>query len=136
MNSILTGKAVAAMLNASEDVKALVSETSGETTVYRIYPIVSKTDCAYPFIVYRRSAVDVEYTKDGPIAEEADYEIICVAENYASSVEVADAVRTAMENKAGTYATIQVAGTQLQNASENFANDAFIQSLTFNIRLR
>ena len=62
-----TGKAINALLSANEEVTRMVGD--------RIYPLVSKVDCKFPFIVYQRMSCLPTYTKDGLIAEEQNYSI-------------------------------------------------------------
>ena len=122
-----TGKAINALLSANEEVTRMVCD--------RIYPLVSKVDCEFPFIVYQRMSVVPSYTKDGLIAEEQNYNITVLADTYAESVELADAVRDALELERGTFAGQRIRNIKLTSVNESWVSDTFVQELNFTIEL-
>lgn len=122
-----TGKAINALLSANEEVKRMVGD--------RIYPLVSKVDCNFPFIVYQRMSVNTTYTKDGLIAEEQNYSITVLADTYSDSVELADAVRDALELERGTFAGQHIRNIKLTSVNESWVSDTYVQELNFTIEL-
>lgn len=122
-----TGKAINALLSANEEVKRMVGD--------RIYPLVSKVDCEFPFIVYQRMSVVPSYTKDGLIAEEQNYNITVLADTYAESVELADAVRDALELERGTFVGQRIRNIKLTSVNESWASDTYVQELNFTLEL-
>ena len=133
MTGIQIGKAVKAMLAASSDIVSAVGT--------KIFPIVSKEGTTYPFIVYRRGAIDVEYTKDGKASETVSVDIVVAATSYATAADIADKVRTAIDNKGVEYTdntnTLKVRGTRMVTADEDFFEDSnvYTQTLNFNFYL-
>ena len=101
----------------------------------RIYPLVSKVDCEFPFIVYQRMSVAPSYTKDGLIAEEQNYSISVLADTYSESVELADAVRDALELERGTFAGQRIRNIKLTSVNESWVSDTYVQELNFTIEL-
>ena len=130
MTGIQIGKAIKALLAASTAVTTAVST--------RVFPIVSKEGTSYPFIVYRRGGIDTQYTKDGRAAEVVSADIVIAATSYATSVELADNVRAAIEGKTFVYSdALFVKGSTLVSADEDFFEDSnvYTQTLTFNFYL-
>ena len=121
------GKAINALLSANADITAKVGN--------RIYPLVSKVDCDFPFIVYQRMAVLPTYTKDALVSEEQNYSITVLSATYAESVELADAVRDAMELESGTFAGQRIRIVRLTSVNERWLNDTYIQELNFTLTL-
>lgn len=121
------GKAINALLSANADITEKVGN--------RIYPLVSKVDCDFPFIVYQRMAVLPTYTKDALVSEEQNYSITVLSATYAESVELADAVRDAMELESGTFAGQRIRMVRLTSVNESWLNDTYIQELNFTLTL-
>ena len=122
-----TGKAINALLSANEEVTRMVGD--------RIYPLVSKVDSKFPFIVYQRMSCVPTYTKDGLISEEQNYSITVLADTYSDSVELADAVRDALELEQGTFAGQHIRNIKLTSVNESWVSDTFVQELNFIIEL-
>ena len=122
-----TGKAINALLSANEEVTRMVGD--------RIYPLVSKVDCKFPSIVYQRMSCVPTYTKDGLIAEEQNYSITVLADTYSDSVELADAVRDALELERGTFDGQHIRNIKLTSVNESWVSDTYVQELNFTIEL-
>ena len=122
-----TGKAINALLSSNEDVTRMVGD--------RIYPLVSKVDCNFPFIVYQRMSCVPTYTKDGLISEEQNYSITVLADTYSESVELADAVRDALELERGTFAGQHIRNIKFTSVNESWVSDTYVQELNFTIEL-
>lgn len=126
--SIGAGSILRSMLLASEEVKRML--TKG-TAAPRIFPVVSeKADL--PYIVYRRSALQHNPTKAGmPGADTVTMEVLCLTGDYAKGVELAEAVRRALDYKT----TAGVRSCMLTGAEEAWDADAFIQTLIFELKI-
>lgn len=126
MTSLQIGKAINALLSDDNAVAAAVGS--------KIFPIVSKEGTQYPFIVYQRFGVTPDYCKDGLTGETSNVSVIVAAASYSQSVEIADAVRSALEGKTISFAGgLTVQRIDLAGADEEFIDDAYVQQLTFNI---
>ena len=89
-NSLLVGKYIYRMLSEDEVL-------SGKVTSRKIFPLVANTDTTYPFIVYSRTGLTVEYCKDGTVEDTVDFLILSVSDNYVESLEVANQIRCILE---------------------------------------
>lgn len=122
MSSLYIGKAINSLLRANEELLSAVGQ--------KIYPIVAEVSTTYPFIIYRRSSLTPASNKDQQ-AEAVYLDVFVVTERYATGVDIAELVRTALER--GNYSDTKIQDIKLVNASEDFLDDAFIQNLTFKI---
>ena len=122
MSSLYIGKAINSLLRANEELLSAVGQ--------KIYPIVAEVSTTYPFIIYRRSSLTPASNKDQQ-AEAIYLDVFVVTERYATGVDIAELVRTALER--GNYSDTKIQDIKLVNASEDFLDDAFIQNLTFKI---
>ena len=82
-NSLLVGKYIYKLL--SEDIVL-----SGKVSQKKIFPLVANADTTYPFIVYARTGLVVDYCKDGTVENRIDFQIVSVSDNYVESLEVAN----------------------------------------------
>lgn len=123
MDSLKVGKAIYSLLNGS----SLLTDIVGN----KIYPIIVEKETTYPFIVYKRSNIIPSYTKDYHLKDEVVIDIICVSNDYSESVDIASIVRDILEDK--RFADIE--SIKLESADEDFVNDAYIQTLSFNLIL-
>ena len=123
MNSLKVGKEIYSHLKENKSLTDIVGN--------KIYPIIVEKDTNYPFIVYKRSNVIPDYTKDYHFKDYVIVDIICVSNHYVESVEIASLVRESLEDKRiGDINSIR-----LESADEDFVDDAYIQTLTFNLTI-
>lgn len=126
-NSLLVGKYIYRMLSEDEVL-------SGKVTSRKIFPLVANADTTYPFIVYSRTGLTVEYCKDGTVEDTVDFLILAVSDNYVESLEVANQIRSILENKRYKDDTIQISSIRLSSVQEEYMEDAYIQRLNFTIK--
>lgn len=100
----------------------------------KIYPLSTKTSSSFPFVIYKRSSLSAEYTKDGCEGDAVTVEIAVASDNYLNSVTIAEEVRKALENKRGRYDDFDVIDARLVSADEDFIEDTFIQHLVFSFK--
>lgn len=125
-NSLLIGKYIYKLLSEDEMLKALSQ---------KIYPLVAKADTTYPFVVYARTNLYTTYCKDGIIEDTLDVQVIAVSDNYVESLEVANQIRNVLELKRYKDDYIYITDCRLSSATEEFIEDAFIQRMTFTIKI-
>ena len=123
MQSLKVGKEIYSHLKENKSLTDIVGN--------KIYPIIVEKDTNYPFIVYKRSNVIPDYTKDYHFKDYVIVDIICVSNQYVESVEIASLVRESLEDK--KYGDI--ISIKLEGADEDFIDDAYIQTLTFNLTI-
>lgn len=126
MNSIGVGKIVFTLLNEDSRLTALVGN--------KIYPVIVEKDTSYPFIVYKRSNITSNYTKDLHLTDDVSIDIVCVTATYAEGIEIAGIIKDTLEDK--RIKDFEVERIVLDSASEDYVDNAFIQSLGFTITIK
>lgn len=123
MNSLKVGKEIFSILKGDQSLQKIVGD--------KIYPIVVEKETTYPFIVYKRSNVIPDYTKDYHCKDDVIIDVVCVSNNYVESLEIASIVREALEDKRFK----DIRSIKLESADEDFIDDAYIQTLSFNLTI-
>lgn len=124
--SILVNKAIAKILNDSIPLKNKVGNN--------IYALVASENCTFPFVVFKRNNMTVEYNKDGVATNIVDVQVIIGADSYADSVEVAQIVRSELELKKGTFNGVKIIDSKITSVEEDYVNNSFAQSIIFSIK--
>jgi hypothetical protein len=116
------------MIKIGETIYNILSNDIDVTEIVgnKIYPLVADVGTTFPFIVYKKSSYVPEYTKDGISKKNAIVEITIASDNYKQGVDIADKV----------FKAITTADTKfrLENNTEDWLEDTFIQNLIFNIQ--
>lgn len=123
MKNFTVGKELTALLIADSTVQKLVDN--------KVFPLVANAGTTFPFIVYRRNGYRPYNNKDHT-DEVAYIELAVLSENYIDSVQIADAVGNALDNK--TTETIDE--IIIENASEEFNNDTYVQKINLKITIK
>lgn len=123
MKSLEVGKEIYSLLNGDSRLTTLVGN--------KIYPIIVEKETNYPFIVYKRSNIIPDYTKDFHLKDNVIIDIICVSNDYANGIEIAEIVRDILEDKR----TNDIQSIKLESADEDYIDDAFVQTLSFNLTI-
>lgn len=109
----------------------LLNDETVKNITDKVFPIVID-EAKLPYILYRRSALRHDPTKTGyPGADTVELEVVCYTARYADSVELAEAVRNALD-----YArTDKMRSCVLSGSEEGFEDDAFAQRLVFSVKI-
>ena len=106
-----------------------------------IFPLVAPQNTTGTFAVYKRSGLHVDNTKDGfNFQEICNIEIVIVSQTYLDSVEKAINVKMYLEHLHGEYhtskdETIEIGDVTLIDCSEDWNNDAYLQTLNFQVTI-
>lgn len=121
------------MINTLNIGAYIFDKLSTSIPTIKTYPIVADNDAKYPFIVYKRIGLSSLMCKDGNYEDVATVEVTVVAEKYATSVDIAQQVREALENNYDTFDGMEIE-TTLQSGTEDFSDSAYTQKLTYKIK--
>ena len=125
--SLSIGAHVYKRLSDSTELAKLVTD--------KIYAISTKTETSFPFVIYKRSSLVPEYTKDRyGTGDTVSVEVVVASDNYLNSITIAEEVRKALENKRGSYDSFDVIDAKLMSADEDFIEDTYIQCLVFSFK--
>lgn len=124
--SLSAGAVIREILLADADVKRRTN---------KIFPVVT-SKAELPYILYRRAALQHNSTKAGlPGADTVTMEVFCYTANYADGVELAEAVRKALDYAQGEKDGLVMRSCTLVDSEEDFTDDAFVQCLSFNVKI-
>ena len=100
----------------------------------KVFPVV--TDKAtLPYIRYRRVDLMTNSTKESATADTSVIAVECFTTDYSEGVRLAEVVRDALDHKQARYGNLTMRSCTLVKAGEDFANDAYIQTLIFNVKI-
>lgn len=123
-------------LSAGAVIRAVLledAEVAAKTN--KVFPVA--TDCAeLPYILYRRTSLSSNPQKSGqPGADEIQIEVICFTERYGEGVELAEAVRAALDQITAEHDGMRLRSCYLLDSEEAYQDDAFVQQLVFSVKI-
>lgn len=125
MTGISIGTYIDEKLGDSPELKMLIGK--------KFFPISTRMEIDFPFVVYQRIELSPEYTKDLLAGDTVNVAIIVASDKYTKSIEIAEVIRTAFDGKrAKKYG---ISGTRLVSANEDFTEGTFTQSLVFSFNI-
>ena len=119
MSAISIIKYIYNLLATDEELAQYVGEN--------IYPLFADDAATFPFVVLHRNTVNPVYHKMGTSQDISTVAVAIVATTYSQSVDIAERVRTILENHKDDVFSI----IRLQDVSEDFIDDAYVQELNF-----
>lgn len=123
-------------LSAGAIIRAvLLEDAEVAARTNKIFPVA--TDCAeLPYILYRRISLSPNPQKSGqPGADEIQVEVICFTERYGEGVELAEAVRAALDQVDAEHNGLRMRSCYLLDSEEAYQDDAFVQQLVFSAKM-
>lgn len=121
--NLQVGKAIFSILSNDADLVEKVGN--------KIYPLIADVNTTFPFIVYRRNGIEPLNSKDRFTINTTTYiSIVVASDKYDESIEIAERIIKALSK--GTYQGIM--DISLVDADEDYIDDTFIQTLTYNIK--
>ena len=121
---LVVSKHIYSALTASAELNKAVGK--------KIYPIATKNEVPFPFIVYERDSVTPRYDKSGASVTDSVVNVYILSESYTQAIDIAEMVIDALERKDAIYDNFEVIGAVMQGASENYTANTFVQQVTFN----
>lgn len=128
-NSLLVTKYIRYILSQDE---ALMSELPLD----KIFAIDAKQGTKFPFAVIARTGMFDNLSKDGIYEDVVYVTVIVVDDNYIGSIKIANEIRNWLEGHIYKNDEINITRIRLSSSSESLYNDAFIQTLEFNIYIQ
>lgn len=138
-NSILIGKYIYHFLSTDPNILELVDSEN-------IFPLLGNlkldnqgnpTDVTFPFITFERTAVKPIYTKFVDVSDnEVTVAISCVTTDYEQSIDIANAIRDCFECKHYEDETIIIDKIMIDDISEDYAMNAYMQHIIFKMNVR
>lgn len=121
---LVISKHIHAALTGSTELKNAIG-------VNKVFPIATKNEVEFPFVVYERESVTPRYDKGGASVTEFSVNVYVLSETYTESIDIAEMVIRALERKDATYKDFKVIDAIMQGASEAYTANTFVQTITF-----
>jgi hypothetical protein len=117
------GTIIVDFLTANANLLALVPEVN-------IFPVVANEDTPMPFIIYRYSVSGVEYSKDGFLKDNCDFNVLAVSGDYANLQLIITQIRLSLElQQTSDTNRIGLAGID----EPVYGDGMYVQKLNFNV---
>ena len=122
-------------LSAGEIIRAMLIEDSEVMArANKVFPVVEDS-AELPYIVYRRTQLEQDPTKGRRGADTVGIEILCYTKDYTEGVELAEAVRGALDGAQGESDGLVMRSCYLADSEEAWQDDAYVQQLVFNVKI-
>lgn len=122
-------------LSAGEIIRdILVNNVEVAARAKKVFPVVEDS-AELPYIVYRRTQLEQEPAKGRRGADTVGIEILCYTQHYTEGVELAEAVRDALDGAQGEKDGLVMRSCYLADSEEAWQDDAYVQQLVFNVKI-
>ncbi len=122
-------------LSAGEIIRdILVNNAEVAARAKKVFPVVEDS-AELPYIVYRRTQLEQEPAKGRRGADTVGIEILCYTQHYTEGVELAEAVRDALDGAQGEKDGLIMRSCYLADSEEAWQDDAYVQQLVFNVKI-
>lgn len=130
-------------LSVGEIVREILTEdTDVMARCRKVFPVATD-EAKLPYILYRRTSLEELPTKQAPAAKQggtgADtvaLEVLCFTAGYGEGVELAEAVRAALDGVTAEGSNgLRMRSCILGDSEEAWQDDAYVQQLVFNIKV-
>ncbi len=122
-------------LSAGEIIRAVLTEDPEVAArAKKVYPVVEDS-AELPYIVYRRTQLEQGEVKGKRGNDTVTIEVLCYTEGYTEGVELAEAVRDALDNKTAESDGLIMRSCYLKDSEETWQDDAYLQVLVFNVKM-
>lgn len=125
-NTLKIGKYIRQFLIEDERYNKIVGQS-------KTFPLIANAETSFPFVVYQRTSAKVNYTKDGRYQNILAVEITIICDNYPESIDLLCLVRDILEGKRYRDEEIWIRDIKVDEVSEDFNEDTFIQRISFDI---
>ncbi len=124
MNPFKIATEIRAILLSSEDIKEAIGE--------KVFPIIAPENTVGDFIVYQRDSYKQDSTKFGIYQQVPIVNVVAISENYDRSQHLASLI---YDTLSGDFADPDI-HIELEDSTEDFIDNKYIQVLQFSIKNR
>lgn len=123
-NSLKAGYYLVEAIKNDENLVALLGEN-------KIWPLAAIDATAYPFVIYSRDQINVQYTKCCNHDNQVIITFRVYSNDYLQGLNIANTIRDLLEHKKLISDEIQINEIKITSVSEMYGEDAFCQSISF-----
>lgn len=100
----------------------------------KVFPLM-RDKATLPYINYRRASISTRPVIEGSAADTITFELQCCAKDHDQSLRLASAVREALDGIQAEGHGLRIRRSLLIDAAEFFTGDAFVQQLSFSVKM-
>lgn len=121
-------------LSAGEIIReVLIGDEEVKRRANKVFPVV-EDNAILPYVTYRRMRFEQTPMKSGG-ADTIGIEVLCFTARYTEGVELAEAVRGALDGKQAEIDGLRMRSCYLVDSEESWQNDAYVQQLIFQVKI-
>ncbi len=103
--------------------------------VTKIFPVIAVKDAETPYIRYIRTKLTHSAVKNDLGPTGALVQVDCCTNEYSEGVELAEAVREALDGRQCRVGDISMRSCIMIDGGEDYRDDTFIQTLIFQVKI-
>lgn len=123
--SISAGLVIYSLLSENADVMAKAK---------KVYPVVADS-ATLPYVVYSVVGFTQTPVKSASGADSVDVQVSCYTEAYTDGVELAEAVRAALDGVTANLDGLVMRSCVLSDVGDGWQDDAYVQNLLFTCKI-
>lgn len=101
-----------------------------------IYPIATKSEVNFPFIVYEKENYSPLYDKSGVATANIDESIYVLAETYSEAEKIAEMVVKVLDRKKALYEDYEVCNAIVTDIPEDYVNQTYVQQVRMRFTIK
>ena len=116
-------------ISVNKYIYRLLTEDAGLSNIVgnKIYPLIAEETTTFPFVIFKRTNLTANYTKDGCSGDEVEFSVSVAAQDYFTTVEVMEKVRSILElHRDNYFRTIR-----LSSVTEDYIENTYVQEVSF-----
>ena len=125
-------------ISVSQHIYTTLSSDAGivKAVGKRLYPIATKNEVKFPFIVYEKENYSPLYDKSGMASANIDESIYVLAETYSEAEQIAEMVVKALDRKKASYEDYEVCNAIVTDIPEDYVNQTFVQQVRMRFTIK
>lgn len=125
-------------ISVANHIYTVLTESAGISSAVgnKIFPIVTKNEVEFPFIVYEKENVAPYYDKMGVLTTDIDMSIYVLAETYSEAERIAEMVANALDKRKAVYEDYQVINAVVTDVPEDYINQTFVQQVRMRFTIK
>ena len=124
------------VLSASKIIGAVLADSEAVSQrVTKIFPVIAAQEATMPYVCYRRVKTLPNPVKGCHSADTAEVCVHCYTAEYGEGVELAEAVRDALDGRQYLTDGLKMRSCTLTGGQESVVDDAFVQELIFTVKI-
>ena len=123
--SISAGLIIGTLLSEDPYIAAMVTD---------VFPVVID-EATLPYVSFRALKMENSPVKGASGSEALLVEVCCFSDSYAGSVELAEAVRSALDGQQSSRDGMRMRSCFFEDREETWEDDAYVQRLVFRVKI-